>query len=53
MLCTKKDVDLVIKWMVAQQESVRKGKSSGNDKRKGKRRGEKWFEGKERLFAFV
>ena len=37
--------------MVAQQESVRKGKSL--EKRKEEKRREKWFEGKERLFMLL
>ena len=38
-------------WMVAQQESEEM-KELGKEKRRGKK-GKKWFEGKECLFAFV
>ena len=38
-------------WMMAQQERVGKGKSW--EKEDGREKREKWFEGKERLFAFV
>ena len=49
MLSMKNDVDLVIEsgWWYSRRESG-KGRVWG----KGKE-GKKWFEGKERLFAFV
>ena len=38
-------------WMIAQQERI--GKWKRLEKRKKRKEGEKWFEGKERLFVFV
>ena len=46
------DVDQVIKWIVISAEERREKERVGEREKKGKE-GEKWFEGKERLFAFV
>ena len=52
VLCEKAQIMSDREWMVAQQERVRKGKSW--EKRKDEeKKGEKWSEGKECLFAFV
>ena len=39
-------------WMATKQASVKERKELGKEKRREKK-GKKWFEGKERLFAFV